>query len=156
MYTLTTTLASNRLKNSRGMTLIEIMIVLAIIGGILALVGTKAFDMFEKSKQKNAFNQIQLLGQALDLYRMEAGCYPETEQGLKALVEKPSVGKVPSSYPEDGYLKKKELPKDPYDNDYEYTRESCSKYKITYFGRDREAGGTGYDKDITSDDTKIE
>lgn len=134
--------------NQDGMTLIEIMVVLAIISLILGLVGVNIFGRLEKAKMETAGNQIKALENALASYRRDNGYYPSGDQGLKALVEKPNVGRVPKYYPKGGYLSKKTLPRDPWDNEYKYHSPGIygHDYEIWSLGPDNEEG--------TEDDVK--
>ena len=122
--------------NNKGFTLIELMVVMVIIGLLAATVVPKFFGQVDKAMQQDAQAQIELLGQALDLYRLETHKYPASDVGLNAI--KP-------------YLKKN-IPKDPWGNDYVY--ESPGKegrgYDLYSFGADNAEGGEGTDMDIVS------
>lgn len=137
--------ASLRLKlNQRGMTLIEIMIVLIIVGGLMAVLGNRVVGQLGTAQNKQAKIAMSGLGDALDMYRASCGSYPEN---LEALVEKP--GDCPNWGPEP-YLKK--IPKDPWNGDFIYERSSRSKYVLRSLGADGAEGGTGSDADISSDE----
>lgn len=126
---------SSPLSNSRGFTLLEIIVVITIIALITALVGPKFFGHVDSSRQVDAQAQIGLLGQALDLYRLEKGKYPSNEEGLKVLQP---------------YLKK-ELPKDPWGNEYHYKSPGDhGDYDLVSYGADNAEGGEGNDLDIVS------
>ena len=135
------------LKNQRGMTLVEIMVVVAIIAGIAALVGVSVFGNKEKANAKLTKTQMSTIEQALKTYRLDNNRYPTTDQGLAALVEKPTSGKVPEDYPEEGYLD--EVPKDAWGNEYNYASPGShgGKMEIWSNGPDQEEGT---DDDITS------
>ena len=128
----------NRIRKlgSKGFTLIELMVVMVIIGLLAATVVPKFFGQVDKAMQQDAQAQIELLGQALDLYRLEKHKYPTSDEGLQAI--KP-------------YLKKT-LPKDPWGNDFIY--ESPGKegrgYDLISYGADNAEGGEGTDLDIVS------
>ena len=128
----------NRTRNlgSKGFTLIELMVVMVIIGLLAATVVPKFFGQVDKAMQQDAQAQIELLGQALDLYRLEKHKYPTSDEGLDAIKS---------------YLKKR-IPKDPWGNDFIY--ESPGKegrgYDLISFGADNAEGGEGTDLDIVS------
>ncbi|MZG53828.1 MAG: type II secretion system protein GspG [Nitrospinae bacterium] len=128
----------NRTQNlgEKGFTLIELMVVMVIIGLLAATVVPKFFGQVDKAMQQDAQAQIELLGQALDLYRLEKHKYPTSDEGLEAI--KP-------------YLKKN-IPKDPWGNDFIY--ESPGKegrgYDLISYGADNAEGGEGTDLDIVS------
>ncbi|MBI1861023.1 MAG: type II secretion system major pseudopilin GspG [Deltaproteobacteria bacterium] len=138
----------NRVKNKRGFTLIEIMIVLGIIGLIFSFVGVNIMDNLKESRKKGAKIQIASFQQALQAYYLALNMYPHTSQGLEALVKKPSAGKVPENYPSSGFLGKKEIPKDPFGNPYRYECENYQDYTISSDGPD---GEQGTDDDVRSE-----
>jgi len=129
-----------RRKNQKGFTLVEIMIVLALVVMLGSYAGVKLIGMFNKGKQDIARTQIAGFGQALQAYYLSHSYYPTSAQGLQALITRPSVGKVPDNYPEGGYLGKKELPKDPWGNQYRYVCEDGQNFTITSDGPDGQAG----------------
>ena len=128
----------NRIRKlgSKGFTLIELMVVMVIIGLLAATVVPKFFGQVDKAMQQDAQAQIELLGQALDLYRLEKHKYPTSDEGLDAIKS---------------YLKKS-IPKDPWGNDFIY--ESPGKegrgYDLISYGADNAEGGEGTDLDIVS------
>lgn len=134
--------------NQAGMTLIEIMIVIAIIGGLMAVLGNTAMDKFQKSKVENAKIQIREIGNQLESYLLSCNSYPTTEQGLEALMQSPGDD-VCSNWGPEPYLKKK--PVDPWGKPFFYESDG-STYVLTTFGRDGKEGGTGYEKDLSSED----
>src|SRR4051794_25424422 len=109
-----------RKSNVAGFTLVEIMIVLGIIGMIFSFVGVNVINRFKESKIQAAKIQLASYQQALQSYYLAHNNYPNTAQGLQALISKPTVGKVPQNYPDGGYFGKKELVKDPWGGDYIY------------------------------------
>jgi general secretion pathway protein G len=129
-------------KREKGFTLVEIMIVLALVVMLGSYAGVKLIGMFNKGKQDIARTQIAGFGQALQAYYLSHSYYPTTAQGLQSLIARPSVGKVPENYPEGGYLGKKELPKDPWGNEYRYVCEDGQNFTITSAGPDGQEGGT--------------
>ncbi|NBT59180.1 type II secretion system protein GspG [bacterium] len=127
-------------KREKGFTLVEIMIVLALVVMLGSYAGVKLIGMFNKGKQDIARTQIAGFGQALQAYYLAHSYYPTTAQGLQSLISKPSVGKIPENYPEGGYLGKKEVPKDPWGNDYRYACEDGQNFTITSAGPDGQEG----------------
>ena len=104
----------------QGFTLIEIMLVVIIIGILVAMIVPNIAGRSEQARKTAARTDIESnLGTALDLYRMDAGAYPTTEQGLSALIAEPTVSPVPAQW-NGPYLKKKVLPKDPWGHEYVY------------------------------------
>lgn len=102
----------------RGFTLIEMVIVMAIIALLAALIGPQLFGKLDDSKIKSTKAQIEMLSTALDAFRLDNGRYPSQDENLKVLVEKPVGSTLPNwAGP---YLKKKELPKDAWGNDFVY------------------------------------
>jgi len=136
-----------RRQSDRGFTLVELLVVLAILGLLAGLVGPQVMKFYGGSKTKTAALQIHDLGATLDLYRLEIGNYPSTDQGLEALVKAP--GNVPDW--NGPYLKKHDVPKDPWGNEYHY-RSPGEKgpFEIWSLGADNREGGDGEDKDVTS------
>lgn len=134
------------LNDDRGFSLIELLIVMVILGLLAGLVGPKLFGKVDSSKQKAAKTQISLFESALDTYRLDNGKFPSTEQGLKALREKPE-GAAKWKGP---YLPK-EIPMDPWGNAYVYR---CpgehGDFDIIAQGADNAPGGEGNDMDIVS------
>ena len=118
-----------------GFTLIELLVVMVIIGLLAALVVPKFFGHVDKAMQQDAQAQIELLGQALDLYRLENHKYPSTDEGLKAIAS---------------YLKK-EIPKDPWGNNFEYSSPGeHGDYDLVSYGADSVEGGEDNNRDIVS------
>ena len=133
----------------RGMTLIEILVVLVLIGIVLGIVGGNFIGRGEKAKADAAKIEIGQIGQALDLYKLEIGRYPSSSEGLQALVTAPA-GVANWNGP---YWKKAQIPKDPWGNEYRYTSPGQKgAYDILSLGADGKEGGEGTNKDITSAD----
>jgi general secretion pathway protein G len=136
-----------RRRPARGFTLVELLVVLAILGLLAGLVGPQVMKFLGGSKTKTAALQIHDLGATLDLYRLEIGNYPSTDQGLEALVRQP--GNAPNW--NGPYLKKSDVPKDPWGNEYQYRAPGQNgAFDIWSLGADNRDGGEGEDKDVTS------
>jgi general secretion pathway protein G len=135
-----------RLKCRKGFTLVEMLVVMVILALIAALVGPRLFPKLGKGKQSAAKAQVELLGQALDHFRLDVGRHPTTQEGLNALVINPGVEKW------DGPYLKKEMPQDPWGKSYHYQSPGThgGDYDLFSYGRDGAAGGSGEDEDIVS------
>jgi general secretion pathway protein G len=143
------------LEDKKGFTLIEIMVVIVILALLAALVGPKLMGRTDDAKITDARVQIKNIETALKLYKLDTGNYPSTEQGLTALVTKPTVGVIPNGYKEGGYLESKKVPKDPWGSDYLYISPGeHGDYDLFSYGSDGAKGGEGKNVDITSWDTK--
>ena len=132
----------------RGMTLIEILVVLVLIGIVMGIVGGNFIGRGEKAKADAAKIEIGQIGQALDLYKLETGRYPNSQEGLQALISAPT-GVANWNGP---YWKKGTLPKDPWQNDYKYMSPGAggAPYEISSLGADGRDGGEGSNADISS------
>jgi general secretion pathway protein G len=129
------------------MTLIEILVVLVLIGIVLGIVGGNFIGRGEKAKADAAKVEIGQVAQALDLYKLEVGRYPTTQEGLQALVSAPT-GTTNWNGP---YWKKAALPKDPWNNEYRYVAPAQgAPFEIVSLGADGKEGGEGVEKDISS------
>jgi len=138
-------------SNKKGFTLIEIMVVVVILAMLAALVGPKLMGRSDDAKIADAKVQIKNIETALKLYKLDNGTYPTTEQGLAALVTKPTVGVIPKNYKEGGYLESKKVPKDPWLNDFVYVSPGeHGDYDLSSFGADGAKGGDDKNADITS------
>jgi len=145
-------LNKRRGKKYMAFTLIELMVVIVILGILAAFVVPKITKRPEDARVTKAKIEISNLEQALELYYLDNGTYPSTEQGLEALVQKPSTGDEPSNWREGGYLAKSKIPKDPWGNDYMYVSPGTHNqdYDLYSLGKDGQEGGEGYDADITN------
>lgn len=135
----------------RGFTLIEILVVIIVLGLLAALVGPQIFGRVSEAKTATARTQIELLGLALDNYRLDTGGYPTTEQGLAALQQRPTREPLPPNWK--GPYLRKALPLDPWGRPYVYQspgEHDPSGYDLATLGRDGQPGGTDEDADITS------
>ena len=142
-------------NNRKGFTLIEIMVVIVILALLAALVGPKLMGRTDEAKVTDTRVQIKNIETALKLYKLDTGNYPATEQGLDALIVKPTVGVIPKGYKDGGYLESKKVPKDPWGNDYLYVSPGeHGDYDLFSYGADGAKGGEGKNGDITSWDTK--
>ncbi len=139
-------------KNSgRGFTLIELMVVIVILGILAGLIVPRIMGRPEEAKQLKAKMQIESIETALKLYKLDSGMYPDTEQGLQALVELPDTGTLPKKWRKGGYLEKGRLPKDPWGNEFIYLCPGVhDDYDIISYGSDGVSGGDDKDKDINS------
>jgi general secretion pathway protein G len=138
---------SSSIAAIRGMTLIEILVVLTLIGIVMGIVGGNYLGQGEKAKAKAAKIEIEQIGQTLDLFRLEVGRYPTTQEGLQALITAPTG--VPNW--NGPYWKKNTLPKDPWINEYKYASPGQhGAYDLWSYGADGKEGGEGTNKDITS------
>jgi general secretion pathway protein G len=140
----------NHQKNA-GFTLIEIMVVVVILGILGALIVPNLISRPDEARVQAALSDIAQVGTALDLYRLDNGNYPSTDQGLEALVSEPSGFPEARRWNQDGYLKS--VPKDPWGEIYLYFSED-RKYEVYSYGADRKEGGEGFDNDLSSEDLK--
>ena len=130
-------------------TLIELLIVMAIIGLLAALVGPRVFGHLGASKTKAAAAQIEMFGSALDAYRLDMGRYPSTEQGLASLWEKPQKEDQAAKWR--GPYLRKAVDKDPWGGAWVYKSPgSHGEYDLASLGADGREGGSGEDADINS------
>jgi general secretion pathway protein G len=130
-----------------GFTLIELMVVLVILGVLAALIVPKVMDRPDEARVMAAKQDIAAIGQALKLYRLDNMRYPSTEQGLQALVAKPSLQPIPTNWKAGGYLEK--LPNDPWGAPYQYLQPGRNgEMDIYSLGADSQPGGEGNDADI--------
>lgn len=130
-----------------GFTLIEIMVVVVILGILAAVVVPKIMDKPDQARVTKAKQDIRVLESSLSLYKLDNFNYPSTQQGLEALVAKPSGDPEPKNYKSGGYIQS--LPKDPWGNAYQYLSPgSKGEIDIFSYGRDGKPGGEGMDADI--------
>ncbi|QWR78532.1 type II secretion system major pseudopilin GspG [Candidatus Magnetomonas plexicatena] len=135
----------------RGFTLLEIIVVVFILSLLAAIVAPKIIGRTDDARIADAKIQIRNFETALKLYKLDTGFFPTTEQGLEALVVKPTVGQVPQNYREGGYLENKKIPADPWGRPYVYVSPGAhGDYDIVSYGADGVQGGEGINKDIES------
>ncbi len=138
-------------RNAHGFTLIEIMVVMVILGILAGLIVPRIMDRPEEARRTKAAIQIGSVEQALQLYKLDNGQYPTTEQGLQALIEAPSVGRRAKRWREGGYLDKGKVPKDPWGNDFVYISPGLhGDFDLMSYGPDGEPGGEDADADINN------
>ena len=138
-------------RRDSGFTLLEVIVVVFILSLLAAIVAPKIIGRTDDARIADAKIQIKNFETALKLFKMDNGFYPDSEQGLDALIEKPSTGKVPNKYKEGGYLEQKRIPADPWGNPYLYVSPGIhGDFDIISYGADGKEGGSGKDADITS------
>jgi general secretion pathway protein G len=137
-------------RRSPGFTLIELMVVIVILGILAGLVLPRFMGRTEEAKRTKAKLQIENLEAALKLYKLDNGVYPTTEQGLEALVSKPTTGAIPKNWREGGYLEKGQVPLDPWGRPYVYLCPGIKNkdFDLKSLGADGEEGGEGENQDI--------
>lgn len=136
-------------RRGRGFTLIEIMVVVVIMGVLAALVVPKLLSRTGESKVAAAKVDIATVMQALKLYKLDNQRYPTTEQGLQALLTKPTAGPAANGWKSGGYLEK--MPKDPWGNAYQFLSPGVKgEVDVFSLGADGQPGGTGDDADVGS------
>ncbi|KFC76398.1 type II secretion system major pseudopilin GspG [Massilia sp. LC238] len=136
-------------RRARGFTLVEIMVVVVIIGILGALVVPKLLGRTGEARVTAAKTDIATMSQALKLYKLDNQRYPSSEQGLQALVTKPTSGPAANGWKDGGYMEK--LPKDPWGNAYQYLSPGIhGEVDIFSLGADGQPGGTGEDADVGS------
>jgi general secretion pathway protein G len=137
-------------RRQEGFTLIEILVVILVLGVLAALVAPSVFQHVGSSRETAARSQIEMIGSALDAYRLDNDYYPSTDQGLSALRVLP-VGDPPPRNWRGPYLKK-DVPMDPWGHAYVYRNppadSTLKEYDLITYGRDGREGGSGEDADI--------
>ena len=134
-------------RRTTGFTLIELLVVLVILGLLAGIVGPRVLKYLGSAKSDTAHLQIEEIGAGLDLFHLEVGRYPTTEEGLQALASAPTDVNGWNG----PYLKKRAIPDDPWGNDYHYEYPGeHGDYELFSLGRDASDGGQGEDEDIVS------
>lgn len=136
------------LQNTNGFTLIEILIALTLLALAGTFVAGKFFDNLHEGQVNSAKIQMNNLDGRLKEFRRKCGFFPTTEQGLEALITKPSGGRECKDYPQNGFIEESQVPKDPWEHDFIYESDGKT-FNITSYGSDGEAGGTDKDADIS-------
>ena len=135
------------MKRNTGFTLIEVLVVVAILGILAAIVVPRIMDRPDEAKRVAAKADIGAIVQALKLYRLDNGFYPSTDQGLAALAQRPTTQPVPNNWKQGGYLER--LPKDPWGGDYQYLNPGThGEIDVFSLGADHASGGEGNGADI--------
>jgi general secretion pathway protein G len=147
------TLTMNKMNYTKsamlGFTLIEVMVVIVILGVLAALIVPKVMGRTDEARITAAKQDLSSLVQALKLYKLDNMRYPTTEQGLQALVKKPTTAPLPPNWKGNGYIEK--LPKDPWGTPYQYLQPGLhGEIDVMSLGADGAAGGEGNDADIGS------
>lgn len=132
------------LRNERGFSLVEIMIVLVIVGTILGMIAQRIFGAKDNADAKQVRIMIQQIQNQLDLYQQDCQNYPTSDEGLKALVEKPSSCESwgPAPYAKD-------IPKDPWGQPFQYESDGID-FEVISYGKDRRPSGDGVNQDYSS------
>ena len=138
----------NPLKNQQGFSLLEILIALILLAGAGTFVAGKIFDQFHEGRVESTKIQMSSLAARLKEFNRHCNRYPTTEQGLEALIEKPTSGPECKRYNPGGYIDGGVLPNDPWDTPYYYESDG-RKFNITSFGGDGVEGGEEKDQDIS-------
>jgi general secretion pathway protein G len=148
---------SRPLGDERGFTLTEMLIVIALIAMISTFVVSNIMGKYQRAKVDATKITMKQLGVILDDFKRDCGFYPTTDQGLDALVNKPTGGRECKRYDPSGYMGKQggggggKVPRDGFDQEFGYESDG-SKYVLKSLGADNKEGGEGVDKDITSDE----
>ncbi len=119
------------MKKSAGFTLIEVMVVVVILGILAAIIVPKIMSRPEQARIVKVKQDLLAIQSALDLYKLDNSMYPTTDQGLQALVKKPTTSPVPQNWKSEGYLQ--QLPQDPWGQDYQYLN-TDEKLRIFSYG----------------------
>jgi len=134
-------------KRETGFTLIEVLVVVAILGILAAIVVPRIMDRPDEAKRFAAKADVGAIVQALKLYRLDNGFYPSTDQGLQALVTRPTTQPTPNNWKQGGYLER--LPQDPWGGDYQYLNPGVhGEIDVFSLGADHATGGEGNGADI--------
>ena len=134
-------------RRAQGFTLIEVMVVVVILGLLAAIIVPKVMSRPDEARAVAAKADLAAINQALKLYRLDNTFYPSTEQGLQALVQRPTTQPVPANWKQGGYLDR--MPKDPWGREYQYLNPGVrGEMDVFSFGADGQASGEGNNADI--------
>jgi general secretion pathway protein G len=141
-----------KIRNLKGFSLIELMVVIVILGLLATFLLPKIIDRPDEARITKAKSDIKAIESALKLYKLDNGFYPTTEQGLSALITQPTIEPIPKNWKRGGYLDTNSIPKDPWGNNYIYRSpgEEDRDYEIISLGADGKEGGEGINADIKS------
>ena len=140
-------------KAERGFTLIELLVVIAILGILAGLVVPRIMAEPDKARVVKTKMQMESISTALHQYRLDNGFYPDTAQGLRALVERPTTGRIPRNYPQRGYMDA--VPIDAWNNEFIYVQPGRhGDFDLTSLGADGIPGGEGVNRDINNWDDR--
>lgn len=134
-------------KTNKGMSLVEILVALTLLAIAGTFVAGKVFEQLHEGRVKSTKIQMQGLADRLKEFRRHCGFYPTSDQGLDALINKPSGGRECKRYQPGGYIEGDQVPLDPWDNEFIYVSDG-KKFNIVSFGNDGLEGGEGEDADI--------
>ena len=140
--------ARMRRRRRQGLTLVEMIVVLAIIALVAVMIVPNVIGRPDQARVTVAKTDLKTIASALRMYRLDNGDYPTTSQGLKALVERPATEPAPANWNSEGYLP--EAPRDPWGRDYVYVSPGkAGGFDLMSYGKDGEPGGEGLDADLT-------
>jgi general secretion pathway protein G len=138
-------------RQSRGFTLIELMVVIVILGVLAGLIVPRIMGRPDEAKQLKAKMQIESIETALKLYKLDNGSYPTTDQGLDALVNRADTPPLPGKWRDGGYLEKGKVPSDPWGNTFVYLSPGVhGDVDLVSYGADGVSGGEGKNQDINN------
>ncbi|HZV85126.1 MAG TPA: type II secretion system major pseudopilin GspG [Brevundimonas sp.] len=137
-----------RRRQRQGLTLVEMIVVLAIIALVAVMIVPNVIGRPDQARVTVAKTDLKTIAAALRMYRLDNGDYPSTDQGLQALVERPTTQPEPDNWNSEGYLPEK--PEDPWGREYVYRSPGrTGGFDLMSYGKDGEAGGEGLDADLT-------
>ncbi|MDH7499578.1 MAG: type II secretion system major pseudopilin GspG [candidate division NC10 bacterium] len=138
-------------RRQEGFTLLEVLVVVFILALLAAIVTPRIVGRTDDARIAEAKVQIRNFETGLKLFKLDNAFYPSTEQGLEALIEKPTTGRIPPNYREGGYMEQRKIPNDPWGNPYIYVSPGLhGDFDILCYGADGREGGEGKDADIAN------